>query len=173
MRQHSFNLLVRGLFQECIVDDDLLLPGQASEVGVAVRGAFGAIDNVQLRKWELEFSRQCFDGFLQRARFERLEFVKQRNDEDGVDGDGDQADGKREDPEVVEEARPGLFDDGKHSSANWCPKGNGQSLSLELIHQPQVQRHLVESKGFLEHEVVVVGERQLHDRIDEAEEEEE
>lgn len=54
MSQNSENLFRLGLFQESIVDDNVLLPWKAVEECVGVSAALATIDDIQLVQGELE-----------------------------------------------------------------------------------------------------------------------
>lgn len=54
MSQNSEDLLWFGLFQESIVDDNVLLPWEAVKECVGVSAALATIDDVQLVQGELE-----------------------------------------------------------------------------------------------------------------------
>lgn len=69
--QNSFDFLVRALLQESIVDDNLLLPGQTSEISVAMSTALTTINNLKLCERKLERSSQSFDTLFQGTRLQR------------------------------------------------------------------------------------------------------
>ena len=46
VRQDSDDLLGLALLDQGIINDDMLLPGQAEEVGIAVRAALAAVNDV-------------------------------------------------------------------------------------------------------------------------------
>lgn len=74
--QNCFHLFLGALFQEGVVDDNLLLPWEAGEVGIAVGASLAAIDNLEFAEWELELACQCIDTSLECSLLEWLEFVE-------------------------------------------------------------------------------------------------
>jgi hypothetical protein len=59
------NFLLGALLNEGIVNDDVLLPGETKEIGIAVSAALASINYMQLVKWELELLGQILDVGLQ------------------------------------------------------------------------------------------------------------
>lgn len=154
--KHGLNLLGVRLLDQSVVDDNLLLPGQTSEVGIAVGAALAAVNDLQLREREVQALGKSFDSVFERAGLERGKLVEKRNNDDGVDGDGEELDTESEQPEVVEELVTSLLDDLQESPAKWHTKGQGKCLSLEQVRHPQADSLLVEAKLLLEDEVMVV-----------------
>lgn len=165
--QNSLDLLLGALLEKCIEDDNLLLadPWQSSEVGIAVRAALAAVNDLQFGERELELRGECLDRVLELAGLERLELVEERHDEDRVDGHAENLYCQHEDPEVVEKVLARLPDDGKECAANGNAKGEPESLTLDHVRDPSVDGHLVEAVTLLEDKVVVVREGQANDGL--------
>lgn len=87
MGQNGSDLLSLALLDQRIVNNNVLLPRQTEEVGIAVRTALASIDNIQLGERELELLGQCLNGCLKFSGFQWGELVEQGRDEDGPDGD--------------------------------------------------------------------------------------
>ena len=85
--QDCYNLLRLALFDQGIIDDNVLFPRHTKEIGVAMSTSLATINDMELVKRELQALGKCFNASLQLARFEGGEFVEQRKDRDGVDGD--------------------------------------------------------------------------------------
>lgn len=51
--EYGNDLLLGALLNKSIVDDDMLLPGETKEIGIAVSAALATINDVQLVKREL------------------------------------------------------------------------------------------------------------------------
>lgn len=94
--ENGHDLLGLTLLDEGVVDDDVLLPRQTEEVGVAVGASLASIDNVELLEWEVEARCQAFDAGLECARIQRRELVEEWQDGDGVDGDHENLEGGSE-----------------------------------------------------------------------------
>ena len=58
VRQNSNNLFRFALLNQGVVDNNVLLPGQTKEVGVAVSAALASINDEQLVKGEVELLSQ-------------------------------------------------------------------------------------------------------------------
>ena len=165
--KNSLDLLSVGLLNQSIVDDNLLLPGQSGEVGIAVSTTLAAIDDLQLGKGEFETLSKSFDGDLERAGFERSKLVEQRDDDDRVDSDGEELDTESEQPKIIEELVTSLLDDLQESPAERNTECNRKRLSLEQVGDPQTDSLLVEAELLLKDEVMVVRERQTEESLDE------
>jgi hypothetical protein len=99
---------------------------------------------------------KSFDGDLERAGLERGKLVEQRDDGDGVDGDGEELDTESEQPKVVEELVTSLLNDLQESPAKRYTKRERKRLSFEQVGYPQTDSLLVEAELLLKDEVVVV-----------------
>lgn len=160
VREDSLNLRNRRLLDQRVVNDDLLLPGQAGEVGVAVRAPLTPIDDLQLRERELETLRQPFDFVFERAGLEGREFVEQGHDEYGVDRYGTELDEEREEPDPEEELLACYLDYFEEGCAQGYSEGEREGLAFGEVREPEGEGLFVEAEGFFEDEVVVVAERQ-------------
>ena len=132
--RHYF--LCLAFLDQGVVDDDLFLPWQAVEVGVAVGTPFATINNVQSAQWEVEPLCKCFDPGLEVPSFQRGQLVEQGQDEDRVDSDGEHLDHDAEQPEIVEELRPGDLDDLEKGADEGCSQADHQSLPLKHVRYP-------------------------------------
>lgn len=155
VREHSNDLLGFALLNQGIVDDNVLLPRQAKEVGVAVSRALTTINHVELVQRKVESLGQSLDSSLELARFQRREFVKQRQNGDRVNGDHEHLEEGTEHPEVVEELIASLLDDLEETSQNRRGKDDGEKLRLDEIRDEELGCLLVEPKLLLKDEGVV------------------
>ena len=88
VREDGLDFLCLALVDEGVVDDDLLLPGQAGEVGVAVGAALAAVDDVEGGEGEVEAGGEGFDARFEVAGGEGGEGVEEGDYEEGVEGYG-------------------------------------------------------------------------------------
>lgn len=154
--ENSLDLLGVRLLNQCIVNDNLLLPGQTGEVSIAVSTTLATIDDLQFRKGEVEALSKSFDSVLEWAGLERSKLVEQRDDGDRVDGDGEELDTESEQPKVVEKLVTSLLDNLQESPAERYAECERKRLSFEQVGYPQTDCLLVEAKLLLEDKVVVV-----------------
>lgn len=154
------NLLGLALFDQGIVDDNVLLPGHAEEVGVAVGAALAAINDVQLGEGELELLGQILNAALELTLLKGRELVEQRQNEDRVDGDHDNLETSDKNPEIVEELVSSLLHDSQKASEDRRREDKGQEERLDLVGNPKLGRRLVETELLLQDESVVEASRQ-------------
>lgn len=167
--QDSSYLLSFTLFNQGIVDDNVLLPGQTEKVGVAVRASLATINDIQLRKRELELGSQRLHRRLQFAGFQRSELVEQRCDKDGPDGDHKHLKTSAKEPQVVEELLARLLDDCEETSKNWRGQDNGEAERLDTIRDEELRSLLVETEFLLKDKSVVYRRWQRQNLVDESE----
>lgn len=144
--KHSDNLLPLALLNQSVVDDDVLLPGQTKEVGIAVGAALAAVDDVQLMERELELLGEVLDIGLELALLQRGKLVEQRKDGDRVDGDHKDLQTGAKQEEVVEELATSLLDDGQETRQDRGSQDNGQQIALDHIRHKQLGGLLVEAE---------------------------
>lgn len=113
--QDSRDFLLLALLDQGIVDDNVLLPGETKEVGVAVCAALAAVDDEQFVERELELLGQAFDIVLELALLERRKLVEQRENGDWVDGNHEDLETSDKDPEVEEELVSSLLNDAEET----------------------------------------------------------
>ena len=65
--QHGNDLLCLAFFDKGIIDDNVFLPGETIEIGVAVSTPFAAVNDIKLFEWKLESPRKSFNRRLQLA----------------------------------------------------------------------------------------------------------
>lgn len=147
-----------GLFDQGVVDDDLLLPGQTREVGVAVRASLAAVDDVEFCERELEALGQGFHLLLEGPGLEGGEFIEERYDEDGIDSYRGELDDKSKSPEPEEELIAGLLDDFEEGRAERDAEGEAERLAFEQVRDVEGEGLFVEAEFLLEDEVIVVAE---------------
>jgi hypothetical protein len=162
-----------ALLQPGIINDNVLLPGQTIEVSIAVGTALAAIDDVQLREWELELLGKVLDTSLDLTRLQRGQLVEQGQKHNGVNSDGEHLDEDTKEPKVVEERVAGLLDDLEYGADNRSSQNYTQHLSLEHVRDPELEGLLVETELLLQHEGVVVGDREREDSAENIEAEDE
>ena len=161
--QHSDNLLGFGLLNQGIVDDNVLLPWQTVEVSIAVGTALAAVNDMQLLERELKLLGKLLDTGLEFTRLEGRELVEQRQNNNGVNSNGEDLEEDTEEPKVVEERGVKLLDNLKHSTDDGSAENNSEHLTLEHIRNPKLDSLLVEAELLLEHKGVVVRDRQRED----------
>lgn len=162
--QDSNNLLGLGLFDQGIVNNNVLLPWQTVEVSIAVSAALAAVDDVQLRERELELLSQVLNTSLEFTGLQRRQLVEQRQNRNRIDGNGEDLEEDTEQPEVVVERSVKLLNDLENSSDDGCSQNNSKHLTLEHIRKPKLECLLVETELLLEHKRVVVGDGQRENR---------
>lgn len=160
------NLLRLALLDQGIVDDNVLLPGEAKEVGVGVGAALAAVDDVELVQGELEAGGKGLDLCLELTVLEGRQLVEQGQDGDGVDGDHEDLEGDDEEPEVVEELVARLLDDLEEAGEEGGCEDKGQELRLDEVRDEELGGLLVEAKLFLEDKRLVDGGREAEDLAD-------
>lgn len=171
--QDGDHLLWLALLQQGIINDNVLLPGQTIEVSITVGTALAAIDDVQLRKRELELLGKVLDTSLDLTRLQRGQLVEQGQNHNGVDSDGEHLNEDTEEPKIVEERVTSLLDNLEHGADNWSSQNYTQHLSLEHVRDPELEGLLVETELLLQHEGVVVGDREREDSAEKIEAEDE
>ena len=153
--KHSNNLLGLALLKKSVVDDNVLLPRQAVEVGVGVCAALAAIDNVELGQWELEAASECLDLGFELAVLEGRKLVEQRKNDSGVHGHHENLNGSGESPEVEEEAVAGLLDNLQETGQQWGREDKGEQVGLDHIGDEETRRLLVEAELLFQNECMI------------------
>lgn len=153
--QNRSDLLGVTLFDQGIVDDNVLLPRHAKEVGVAVRAALAAINHKQFSQGKLEARGEVLNRSLEIAGFQRSKLVEQGCNGNGPDRDHEHLKTSAEHPEVVEELLASLLNNGEESSQDGRRQNNGKGHVLETIGDEQLGRFLVEAKLLLQDKRVV------------------
>ena len=171
--QDGDHLLWLALLHQGIIDDNVLLPGQTIEVSIAVGTALAAIDDVQLRERELELLGKVLDTSLDLTRLQRGQLVEQGQNHNGVDSDGEHLNEDTEEPKIVEERVTSLLDNLEHGADNRSSQNYTQHLSLEHVRNPELEGLLVETELLLQHECIVVGDREREDSAENIEAEDE
>lgn len=163
MAKHSNNLLGLCLLDQSIVDDNVLLPWQTVEVGIAVGTALAPVNDMQLGEREFESLGQVLDTSLEFTGLKGRKLVEQRQNRNRVDSNGEDLEEDTEEPEVVVERAVKLLHDLKNGTDNGSSQNNSKHLTLEHIRNPKLSRLLVETELLLEHKRVVVRDRQRED----------
>lgn len=158
--QNSDNLLRLALLDQGIIDDDVLLPRQTEEVGIAVSAALATIDDVQLVQRKLQPLGQVLNALLQLAGLQGRELVEERKDGDGIDGNHEDLESSPEQPQVVEKLISGLLNDGQECGQNRRSEDESQQVRLDDIGHEELGGLLVEAELFLQHERMVDAGRQ-------------
>lgn len=89
VREDGNNFLFLALLNQCVIDDNVLLPRKTEEISVTMRAALTAIDDEQFLEREVKFLCQRLGLSLQFAFLQRGQLVEKRQNEDGVDRDGE------------------------------------------------------------------------------------
>lgn len=171
--QNSEDLFRLGLFQERIVDDNVLLPREAVEEGVGVSAALATINDIQLVQGELEAGRQFIDLGLELAVLEGGELVEQGLDEGGVEGSHQELDAGSKDPGVEDKLRARLLDDLEETGEDRGHEDGREQVGLDHVGDEEAGRLLVEAKLLLEDKGAVDAGRQAEPLLDEHEGEDE
>lgn len=166
MGQDSGDLLRFALLNQGVIDNDVLLPGHAKEVSIAVCASLAAVDDEQLSQRELKLGRESFDLSLQVTGFQRSKFIEQGRDDNGPDGDHEDLETSTEQPEVVEELLASLLDNREEGSQNRRGQGHSQAHRLDLVRDIQLGGLLVETELLLQHKGVVYRGRGRNDLVD-------
>ena len=169
MTQDSNHLIRLTLLNQSVVDDNVLLPGESKEIGIAVGTALATVDNVQFLKGEIQLASQVLDTSLELTRLQGRQLVEQRQDSNRVNRDSKDLHEDTKEPQVVEERVTGNLDDLEHRADNRSSQNNSEHLTLEHIRNPELQRLLVETEFLLEDESAVVRGWQRQDRADDIE----
>lgn len=148
--ENCHDLLGLALLDEGVVDDDVLLPWQTKEVGVAVCASLASINNVELLEGEVEALSQALDAGLKCTRIQRRELVEEWQDGDGVDGDHENLEGGAEEPEVVEELVARLLDDLEEPGEDGRGKDECQHLRFQDVGNEELGCLLVEAELLLQ-----------------------
>lgn len=84
VRYDSLHFFRLGLFDERVEDNNMFAPGQAEEVGIAVRATLGAVDLVQVLEGEAQFARKVLDACAKLAIRKRGNLVEEWLDDGRV-----------------------------------------------------------------------------------------
>lgn len=76
MSQNSHNFLGLALLNQCVVDDNMLLPWHAEEVGIAMSASLTSVNDMELGKRKLQPLCKILNTSLQFPGFERRELVE-------------------------------------------------------------------------------------------------
>lgn len=173
MTQDGDNLIGLALFNQSVVDDDVLFPRQTKEVGIAVGAALATVDNIQFLKGEFQLPSEVLNTGLEYTRLQRRQLVEQRQDRNRIDSDGKDLDEHTKEPEVIEERVTSFLDNLEHRADNRRSQDNTQHLTLQQVRSPELQRLLVEPELLLENERAVIRDRKRQERADNVETEDE
>ena len=124
--------------------------------------ALAAVDHVQLMQGKAQLLGKALNLGLELALLQRRQFVEERKNGNGVNGDHENLQTSSEGPEVVEELAASLLYDAQKPSKNGWGENNSNKIRLDHIHHKELGSLLIEAKLLLEHECVVDagGERQ-------------
>lgn len=161
---HDF--LGLAVLEEGVVDDNVLLPGQAVEEGVGVGAALAAVNDVELLEREVEGAGKLLDLCLELAILQRGELVEERLDEDWVRGDGQELDAGGEDPEVKDELAAGLLDNLEEAGEDRGHDDGNDGVGLDGIGDEEGGGLFVEAKLLLEDKGAVQAGRQAEALLD-------
>lgn len=153
--KNSGNLLCVALLNQSVIDDNVLLPGHAEEVGIAVRAPLATINNKQLRQRKLEIRSESFHLGLERTGFQGSELVEHGRDDNRPNGDHEDLETSAKQPQVVEELLPGLLDDCEEGGQNGRSQHDSQAKRLDLVCDVEAGGLLVEAELLLQDERVV------------------
>ncbi len=155
MGENSHNLLSLALLNQGVIDDNMLLPRETKEVGIAMGAALAAVNHIQLMQRELELLGQGLDVGLELAFLQGRQLVEEGQNGNGVDGNHEDLETSGEQPEIVEELVARLLDDGKETGENGRGKNEGDEVGLDHIRDKDLGRLLVEAELLFQNERVV------------------
>mmetsp|Transcript_585 Transcript_585/g.1642 ORF Transcript_585/g.1642 Transcript_585/m.1642 type:complete len:466 (-) Transcript_585:7-1404(-) len=165
------DVLLLQVQQRVVQHDPLVLP-ESEEVGVAVRGALGAVYLEELRQGKFDLGGERLDLEPQVVVLQGLELVEDGLDEVRVDPHHRQHEHLAEAPEVQVEALSEVADDPDEHRDQEPAEEVREQLALHQILQEKLHRHLVEAVLLLHHEVRVELEGDGDRLVDPLEEEE-
>lgn len=169
MAKNSDNLLGLTLLNQSIVDNNMLLPRQAIEVRITMRAPLTSVNNMQVRKREIQSLSQALHTSLQCARLKRRQLIEQRKDSNRINRNSEYLKEDTKEPKIIEEAVPSLLHNLQEGTNNRCTEDNTQHLTFQHIRYPQLNSLLIKSELLLEDESAVVRDRKRHDRSDKIE----
>jgi len=149
------NLLGLALLNQSVIDDDMLLPGQSKEIGVAMRAALAAVDDVQLMQREVQLLGETLDISLKLAFLQGRQLVEQGQNSNGIDGNHEDLESSAEHPEIVKELAASLLDDGQETGQDGRGEDKGNQIGLDHIGDEELRCLLVEPKLLLKNEGMV------------------
>ena len=174
--EYGGNLFGVALFNQGIVYDNVLAPGKAIEVGVAVCAPLRPVDDIEVFQRELEPSGKCFDLIPQISRFQGSKLVEHWQNDERVNSDHEGLNEQHEHPCIVEEVETEVLYNLQKPGEDWASENGNEELSLDKIHhelQPlsatPIGKHaqspyqflglLIEPKFLFEYKSLVVGQR--------------
>lgn len=160
MAQDGNHFLRLTLFNQSVVDDNVLLPRQSVKVGIAVSTPPATVNHVEIVKREIQLLSQTLETRLDLPVRKRREFIEQRQDHDGINGDGKDLDENAEQPQIEEERVPSLLHDLEHGTDDRRSQNHPENLALEHIRNPQLNGLLVEPEFLFQNEGAIVRNRQ-------------
>lgn len=149
------NLLSLALLNEGVINDDVLLPRQTKEIGVAVGAALASVDDIQLVEGELELLGKILYIRLQLAFLQGRELIEERQDGDRVDRNHENLETSAKHPEVVKELITGLLDDAEETREDRRGENDHEQVRLGHISNEQLRCLLVEPKLLFQDKSVV------------------
>jgi hypothetical protein len=153
--EHGHHLLSLTLLNQSVIDDNMLLPRETKEIGVAVGAALASINHVQLMQRELQLLGEILNVGLELAFFKRGELVEERKNRNRVDGNHKDLETSGEQPEIVKELVARLLDNGKETGENGRGQDKSNEVRLDHIRYKKLGGLFIESKLFLENKGVV------------------
>ena len=153
--ENSDDLLGLALLNERVVNDNVLLPGETKEVGIAVGAALASINDIELVEREVELLGEALDIVLEFALLQRGQLVEERENGNRVDGDHEDLKKSGENPEVVEELIASLLDNGEETREDGRGQDDSDEVRLDHIRDKQLGSLLVEAKLFFENKGLV------------------
>jgi hypothetical protein len=143
------------LFNQGVINDNVLLPWQTVKVGVGVRASLASINDKQFLQGEVVGGSQFLNLGLEFALLEGRQLVEQGLDKDGVCGGGEELQAGSKDPEIKDKLVARLLDNLEEGSQNRGHEDNGQQVGLDHIGNKELGRLLVEAKLFLQDKCIV------------------
>lgn len=174
--EYGGNLFGVALFNQGIVNDNVLAPGKAIEVGVAVCAPLRPVDDIEMFQRELEPSGKRFNLIPQFSRFQRSKLVEHWQNDERIDGDHESLNEQHEHPCIVEEVETEILHNLQKPSEDRASENGNEELSLDEIHHElyllsvmPIERHLkspyqflglfIEPKFLFEYKSLVIGQR--------------
>ena len=171
--ENSPDLIGLVALNQSIVENDVLLPGEAKEIRVGVSAALATVNDEELVQGELEAGSKVVNHGLELALGKRRQLVEERKDEGRVGGGHEHLETSDESPEVEEELVARLLNNLEEAGEDGRQEDSGESVGLDHVADEETGRLLVETIFLLEDEGIVKPGRQAEDLLDSEERENE
>lgn len=171
--KHCSNLVWGVAFNQSVVENNVLLPGQTKEVGIGMAATLATVDDEELVQRELEVGSKGVDLCLELAFGERRQLIEERQDEDWVSSGHEDLQASSKGPEVDEKLASGPLDNAEESGEDRGQDDGGDEVGLDEIGKIELGALLVESMLLFEDKGIVEARRKVEDLLEGEEREDE